>query len=150
MNSRKLYFFTALIVTITSLLLLASGSPLLTYGLDKNNAFPLGTLITWAGMACLPLAIYWGIQNLRKPAGLYYKVLAAALKSVIILGVLWMPICFLLAGNFSFSFLEKASFQGGQTAMKLFWVLSFSIPVASIVILMACWVGLLFSKAAKK
>lgn len=150
MNRRKFFFFTALIIAITSLLLLATGSPLLIYGLDNNNTFPLGTLITWAGMASLPLAVYWSNQNLRKPESLYYKVLAAALKFIIIPGILWMSICFLLAGNFSFSFSEKPSFQRWQTAMKLFWVLSFSIPVASLVILIANWVGSFFSKAAKK
>ena len=33
---------------------------------------------------------------------------------------LWATICYILAGNFPYSFAEKDEFQGGQLTMKWF------------------------------
>ncbi|MBT8260717.1 MAG: hypothetical protein KJN82_05340 [Bacteroidia bacterium] len=146
MNRRKKYFYYAMIVTITSITLLVAGSSLLTIPLDNKKTIPLGTLITWAGMISLPLTIYWGIKELRKPTIRLNKILAVCLKIIIILGILWVPISFLLAGNLSFSFSGKELFQGGQVAMRLFWYLSYGIGIGSILILSMYWISLLFKK----
>ncbi|NNK82248.1 MAG: hypothetical protein HKO92_03910 [Flavobacteriaceae bacterium] len=133
-------------MTITSITLLATGSFLLTVALDDKKTIPFGTLITWAGMISLPLTIYWGIKELRKPTIRLNKILAVCLKIIIILGILWVPISFLLAGNLSFSFSGKELFQGGQVAMRLFWYLSYGIGIGSILILSMYWISLLFKK----
>jgi len=86
--------------------------------LDAKNSIPLGTWITWAGMISLPLTVYWGIIEFRKPTKKLNKILSRLLKTTITLGVLWLPISFFLAGNLSFTFSEKLSFQGGQAAMR--------------------------------
>jgi hypothetical protein len=62
------------------------------------------------------------------------------------LGFLWVPISFFLAGNLSFSFSEKGFFQGGQTAMKLFWSISFGIVFGAILILATYLISLLYHK----
>ena len=146
MNRIQIYFYSALILTLITIILLITGSSLLTMALGSNKSIPFGTLITWVGMISLPLTIYWGIKELRKPSGKLNKILSRFLKIIIILGILWVPISYLLAGNLSFSFSENETFQGGQTAMKWFWRLSYGIGIGSILIISIYWISLLFKK----
>ncbi len=146
LNRRKVYFFIALIATLSTTLLLVMGSPLLTVALDSDNSIPLGTLITWIGMISLPSAVYFGIKELRNPTGKLYRILSVFLKIIIVLGILWVPLSYALAGNLSFSFSEKETFQGGQTAMRWFWRLSYGIAIGSILVLVVYWISLLFIK----
>ena len=146
MNRRKIYFYSALILTLSVILLLATGSSLLTTSLDNDDSIPLGTLITWTGMISLPLSIYWGLKELRKPSGKLNRILSVLLKIIIVLGILWVPISYLLAGNLSFSFSEKETFQGGQDAMRWFWRLSYGIGIGAILILFTYWISLIFKK----
>lgn len=127
--------------------LLISGSSLLNTRLDSNNFIPIGTLTTWIGMICLPLSVYWGIQEMRRPSRKETKILSLILRIIIVLGVLWVPISYGLAGNLSFSFSEKVTFQGGQAAMRWFWRLSYGIGIGTLLILLAYWVSLLFGRA---
>ena len=144
MNRRKIYFFSALILTSGVIFLLITGSSLLTIALDNKQTIPLGTYITWTGMISLPLTVYWGIKELRKPSRKLNRILSEFLKIIIILGILWVPISYLLAGNLSFSFSEKESFQGGQIAMRWFWYLSYGIGLGAVAILFTYWISLLF------
>ena len=146
MNRRKIYFFSALILTSGVIFLLITGSSLLTIALDNKQTIPLGTYITWTGMISLPLTVYWGIKELRKPSRKLNRILSEFLKIIIILGILWVPISYLLAGNLSFSFSEKESFQGGQIAMRWFWYLSYGIGLGAVAILFTYWISLLFKR----
>ena len=146
MNRRKTYFYSTLFLTISVIILLATGSSLLTTALDKNNSIPDGTLITWTGMISLPFTIYWGIKELRKPSNKLNTILSGFLKIIIILGILWVPISYLLAGNLSFTFSEKETFQGGQDAMRWFWRLSYGIGIGAIFTIIIYWISLLFKK----
>ena len=146
MKRRKTYFFIALLLTVTVVLLLVTGSSLLTLALDSDKSIPLGTFITWIGMISLPLTIYWGIKELRIPSRKVTKLLSILLKIIIVLGILWIPISYGLAGNISFTFSEKATFQGGQTAMKWFWYLTHGIGVGTLLTLVSYWISLLFYK----
>ncbi|MCO4823050.1 MAG: hypothetical protein KC469_13350 [Flavobacteriaceae bacterium] len=146
MNKRRLFFYTALILTLIVIILLVIGSSLLSLALDREESIPFGTLITWTGMISLPLAIYWGIKELRQPSRELNRILSRFIKIIIILGILWVPISYLLAGNLSFSFSEKETFQGGQDAMKWFWRLSYGIGIGAIFILIVYWISLIFRK----
>jgi heme/copper-type cytochrome/quinol oxidase subunit 4 len=146
MNRRKIWFFSSLIVTFSTIIFLVTGSSLLMIALDDANSIPLGTFITWAGMIALPLSIYWGIKELRKPSEKLNRILCGFIKIIIILGILWVPISYLLAGNLSFSFSEKETFQGGQDAMKWFWRLSYGIGIGSILTIIVYWISLIFKK----
>ena len=146
MNKRKIYFYSALTLTLSVVILLVTGSSLLTIALNSNDTLPFGTLITWTGMISLPLTIYWGIKELRKPTNKLNRILSGFLKIVFVFGVLWVPISYLLAGNLSFSFSEKETFQGGQDAMRWFWRLSYGIGIGAILTLIAYWISLLFKK----
>jgi len=147
---RKVYFYSALILALSTIILLVTGSSLLVIYLDDKKTIPLGSLITWAGMVSLPLTIFFGIREMRKPTTKLHKILAYLLKMIIILAIFWAPISYLLAGNFSFSFSEKETFQGGQVAMQWFWRLSYGIATGAISILIIYWVSLIFIKNISK
>lgn len=146
MNKRRIWFYGSLVVLLLTIFLLVTGSSVLTIPLDENNTIPLGTFITWAGIISFPIIIYTGIKELREPTGVFYKYLSNILKIVLVLAILWVPICYLLAGNISFSFAEKESFQGGQLAMKWFWRFSYGVGIGPIAIVMIHWVLLLVKK----
>ena len=146
MNKRKVYFYSALILTLSVIILLVTGSSLLTIALDRDESIPVGTLMTWTGMISLPLTIYWGIKELRKPSSKLNRFLSGLLKIIIVLGILWVPLSYLLAGNLSFSFSEKETFQGGQDAMKWFWRLSYGIGIGAILTITIYWISLLLIK----
>ena len=134
----------ALVVTVSSLVLLITGSSLLTLNLNPEGNLPLGTFITWAGMIALPFTIYWGNKKLRKPIHKVDKILSTLLLALLILGWLWAPISYVLAGNWSFTFSEREAFQGGQTAMQWFWRLSYGIGLGSVLVLVLHWVSKFF------
>ena len=144
MNKQKIWFFSSLTLTLSAIILLVTSASLLTLSLNKNNTIPLGTFITWIGLISLPLTIYWSVKELRKPTTKLNSILSGSLKTIIVLGILWTPLSYLLAGNFSFVFSEKETFQGGQTAMKLFWRLSYGIVIGSILSILSYWISLLF------
>lgn len=146
MNRRKIYFYSALILTLSVIILLATGSSLLTIALNDNKSIPLGTFTTWTGMISLPLTIYWGANELREPSSKLNRILSEFLRIIIIFGILWVPISYLLAGNLSFTFSEKETFQGGQVAMRWFWRLSYGIGIGAILTLIIYWISLLFKK----
>lgn len=146
MNRRKIYFFSFMIATLFTISLLITGSSLLTIALDDEQTIPLGTFITWSGMISLPLTIYWGVKELRKPSRRLNRILSGFLKIIITLGIIWVPISYLLAGNISFTFSERESFQGGQVAMKWFWYLSYGIGIGAILTITIYWISLLFKR----
>lgn len=89
---------------------------------------------------------------MRLPNEKLDKFLSITLKIILLLGVLWVPISYLLAGNLSFTFSEKEAFQGGQSVMKWFWGLSYGIGIGSLFALLTYWIKLLSQtqKAAAK
>lgn len=148
MERRKTWLFIAATTTIFTIILLATGSPLLTVPIDNADSIPLGTFITWAGLIALPCTVYFGVKELRAPSTRLNKVLALSLKLGLILAILWVPLSYALAGNLSFSFSEKVTFQGGQTAMRWFWRFTYGIGIAPVIILLIYWLSLLFSKTS--
>ncbi len=146
MKNLRIWFFVSLTVLTISAVLLVTSSPLLTVGLDKNDTIPLGTFITWAGLISLPLSIYLGISELRNPTGSLNKILSGMLKICIAGAILWVPVSYFLAGNISFTFAERETFRGGQTAMILFWRFTYGIGIGSILILLGYWISRLFKR----
>lgn len=146
MNHRKTWFYFSLVIMLFTIVLLVTGSSILTVALDNQNSIPLGTFITWAGIISLPLTIYWGIKELRKPTRPFNTYLAVILKIMLVLAILWVPICYLLSGNISFSFSEKETFQGGQVAMKWFWGISYGLALGPILLLIVYWLSMLFNR----
>ncbi len=146
MNRSKTYFYISLILTLSVITLLVTGSSLLTMALNRDETIPFGTIITWTGMISLPLTIYWGTKELRKPSSKLNRFLSGLLKIIIVLGILWVPISYLLAGSLSFNFSEKETFRGGQVAMRWFWRLSYGIGIGSILTIIVYRISLIYRK----
>jgi len=145
-KKQRLFVFTSLFIFFLSAYLLLTGSPYLNKALGKNDTIPLGSFITWAIMISLPLALYWGSSRFRTPQGNAYKVLSLFLKILIVLGILWLPLSYFLAGNMNFNFSEVDSFQGGQLAMKIFWVISPGIPLTTLLVFLIHLLLVVFRK----
>ena len=139
MTQPKFYFFASLTIFIIVAILLITGSFVLTEPLYNGSTIPMGTPLTWLGIMSLPLAIYFGVERFRNPTKIY-TLLSPLLKFSLTMAVLWIPICYLLAGNFSFSFSEKEVFQGGQLAMKWFWGYSYGVVILPLLLLVIHWV----------
>ncbi len=132
MSTRRLLFILALIVFIVTLILLITGSNLLLISLSSTQNIPSGTFITWFGLIALPASILLGTNRLYFPKNSLDRLFKKLILLPLILAILWVPISYLLAGNLSNTFSEKAVFQGGQDAMKLFWIFTYSIPILSL------------------
>ncbi|MBT8220073.1 MAG: hypothetical protein KJP00_09620 [Bacteroidia bacterium] len=146
MNQTRIKFLVTLIIRICSGTLLITGSPWLTTPLWGKHNLPFGTLITWFGIIALPLAIYLGVDQFQNPKDTLQVYLSLALKIMLAFAILWVPICFFLAGNFSFSFTEKEAFQGGQTAMQWFWRFTYGIISIPVGLLLIHWVSSILKK----
>lgn len=147
MKKDRILFFLFLIIFLASAILLITGSSVLVYSL---NGVPAGTPITWLGLFSLAALVYLGFQNLRNPTNSTYRILNWILRANIILAVLWAPICYFLAGNASFNFSEKATFQGGQLAMRIFWIFTYTLAAIPILILIFHWLIALFRSIRNK
>ena len=149
MKIRKLWFLGSLTVFFASLIMLVSGTPFLEKSMSQTRNIPVGTLTTWLGMIALPLSVYWGTKHLRQPDTRFRTFLSIFLKCLIILGILWVPICYLLSGNIAFNFSEVEGFQGGQSAMRWFWRYSYGLPIATIVLLLTYWITALVNSVRR-
>ena len=132
MSVRRLLIVLSLTVFTVALILLLSGSKWLLISLSDTSNIPLGTFITWMGLISLPAIIFLGISRLYYPKNAVDKLFKKLIILTLIIAVLWVPVSYLLAGNISFTFGEKVSFQGGQTAMKWFWIFTYTIPGLSL------------------
>ena len=146
MKSNRIHFYTYLVVTISVAVLLITGAPVLTMPVDNADTIPLGTFITWAGLVSLTRTIFFGIKEIREPSSKTNEILAGILKVISFLSVLWLPISYFLAGNLSFTFTESSSFQGGQLAMKCFWIYSTSIVIGAIMVVLIYWISIYVNK----
>ena len=147
MGNRKIWFYSSLTVLVITAVLLISGSSILIRPLSNDPYIPMGTPITWLGIISLPLSIYLGNKKFRNPSNSKSKFLSSFLKICLVLAILWAPVCYLLAGNFSNTFTEKEEFQGGQLAMQWFWRFTYGIVIAPILIFIISLSFALFGKS---
>ncbi len=127
MTRRKTVLVASLIVVIAASVALVTGASILTRPTFGSAQIPAGTWITWIGFIALHMAILTGSRRLYTPESNTDRNFSYVIKAFLILAILWVPICYLLAGNMSFSFSEKVQFQGGQTAMKIFWYFNYAL-----------------------
>ena len=140
MKHRKKLLFTTIFITLAALFLIISSPGIMLYNLSSSYNFPAGTLITWFGFLGLSLSVYLGIANLRNPKKWWNTILSYQLRITLIIAALWVAISYVLAGNLSFTFTDKVAFQGGQMAMKIFWVINYSLVIVPILILFSYWI----------
>ena len=123
------------IIVVMSAFLLLIGSEFLLYSLTDTQYVPFGTFLTWFGLACFPLLVYSSLSALRSPNNSWQRLFSVILKVQFVLSVLWLPMAYLLAGNWAFNFSNTLSFQGGQLAMKIFWIYSYGLPLSVLLLL---------------
>ena len=139
---RRFLFLTFLSITLLVLILLVTGSSLLMLPLNEAKTIPLGTFISWIGLLALPLTIFWGLKSLRHPKENWEHFLSIFLKIMIGLALLWLPISYGLSGNMASNFSGYSEgFQGGPIAMQIYWVITYSIPLSSLILLVAYWLS---------
>jgi len=61
-------FRISVVWTFIAIFLLTTGSDLLLIDIGYGSNFPLGTLVTWAGMISLPFAILLGVPGIYSPS----------------------------------------------------------------------------------
>ena len=150
MKKRFISLTITIIILTISMYLLGTGSELLIQPFIENPFVPFGSLITWFGLISMQFIILIGIENIRNSNTSIYKTLRLINKLFIILAILWIPICYILAGNFSNTFANKETFQGGQLAMKWFWRYTYSLGIVPILILLIHWIHNFYGKLLKK
>ena len=136
MSIRRLLFILSVIVFITVSVLLTTGSKWLLISLSKTSNIPSGTFITWLGLIALPSLILLGTNKLYFPKSSIDKLFRKFILFALLLAILWVPVSYFLAGNISFTFSEKDTFQGGQKAMQWFWYFTYGIPIYSLSIIL--------------
>lgn len=134
MKKRKTWLLLAILTTTVSAYLLITGSSILNKLFLESLQLPYGTIITWLGLVGLSLSVYLGIEKLRNPKKWLTKILSIQLRITLILALFWIVISAILAGNLSFSFSQTDSFQGGQLAMKIFWVINYALVIIPILV----------------
>jgi hypothetical protein len=92
-------------------------------------------------VVALPLSIYSGVKKIYTPTNKMEKYISVTLKVFMVLSFLWVPVCYLLAGNLSFNFSDKSTFQGGQWAMKIFWIFSYTLVAGPLILWVIFWIN---------
>lgn len=117
---RSLLRTIPLLLLTFGLVLLLSGSHLLAQPVFEGSPLPVGSLAAWMSLSMFPLSIILGIRYIRKPISRVYRFYRQAFVLNVLLGILWGPVCFLLAGNWAFAFSDQGIFRGSDTAFRVF------------------------------
>lgn len=122
-NKRIKYFFLASVLiqmfVVTSL---ATGSPLLTMPVVKGGSLPWGNLMTAVMFVLFPLN-FLIIRSTRKVHPIPLKVFRICVLTSLVLGILWIPLTYLLGGDWS------ANFSGQNSASEIWWAYTYATPI---------------------
>jgi len=146
MNAPKLLYYLSLTTAGVVAFLLISGAAILTKAVPFSESIPMGTPISYSGIVALSMALWLSVQNRKRhfdALGRYFHIVAVM---SLMLAILWLPVSWLLAGNLSFTFTEKAEFQGGQQAMRLFWIYSGLVVMLPLAVTLLYYIIMLAQK----
>jgi len=123
MKRKKLIAGISLLVILGSAAMLILGSKLLLVPVIKGMALPWGTVISWAALILLPVAMaaLFGRQGAASGMERTFRVLVGTALGF---SLLWLPVSYVLAGNVNFVFGESEGFRGSPRASRLFWAYS--------------------------
>lgn len=141
------------IIIVSCLILIVTGSPVLTMPVIKGSAFPFGTLISWIGLIALTNSIYSGFNKINSSDSSDssdHRLFRFTFRSFIILAALWGFIGFLLAGNWAFTFQNHEEFRGSIEASKYFWVFTAALVSIPILLILIFWFVSALRKLMKK
>lgn len=137
MNKRQLLLTFCVIVFLAALIPLVMGAELLGFPIIENPYFPLGNLLTALGFIAMPCIFFFGRKRFFEPVSKRDRFFSKLYKTLIVIAALWIPLCYLLAGNLSNSFGNSDSFQGSQEAGEFFWMLNYGLaglPIALFIV----------------
>jgi hypothetical protein len=132
-KTARLGLAAALLVFVTSVTLLASGSQVLVLALSESMGLPLGNLVTWMGMLALVFMIWFASAGLRQPSSDSDLIYRRAWVILLVLAISWPFVSYALAGNWSYSFRRRDVFQGSSAAAEWFFSYSFAVVMLPIV-----------------
>lgn len=144
---KALLCFTAV---FTSAYLLISGHPILEKPIFSNFEFPWGNYITWVGFIAFPFGVLVSFSFLRKPTSATTRLLKNLLRMNIVLGLLWVPISYLLSGNLKNSFKDSGNFQGSHLASEIFWLYCELLVALPLLIYICSWILQLLGRSKKQ
>lgn len=124
MNKKRIKYFFLISVLIQMFVItsLATASPILTMPVVKGGGLPWGNLMTAAMFVLFPLN-FLIIRSTRKVHPIPLKTFRICVLASLILGLLWIPVTYLLSGNWS------ASFNGEDSASKFWWAYTYVTPI---------------------
>ena len=115
----------SILVVLLAILLLRPSvlvSPIL-----EDPYIPMGNLIFSVAFIAFPVFLDMASRGFSLPYSGMKKNILTAFKVAVIFAVLWWPISYMLAGNFSNSFRNQAEFVGSAEAGRWFWGYSYFI-----------------------
>jgi len=124
MNNKRIKFFFLASVLIQMFVItsLATASPLLTMPIIEGGSLPWGNLMTAAMFVLFPLN-FLIIRSTRKIHPVPLKVFRLCVLTSLVLGILWIPVTYLLSGNWS------GTFNGEESASKIWWAYTYATPI---------------------
>ncbi|WP_163714370.1 hypothetical protein [Mangrovibacterium lignilyticum] len=127
------------VIFISCLLLVATGSPILGNPVLKDSTFPIGTIISWAGLIALLNTTYLVFNKNGYSHQSSFRLLRLAFQSMLILASAWGLIGFLLAGNWAFTFQNQDEFRGSIEASQYFVAYTVAIVLVPVFLLLVAW-----------
>ncbi len=124
---RRLFRLLPLLLFLACLLLILTGSPLLVKPVMNELEIPFGTLISWVGIAMLPLSVIMGIRLIRKPTSLAYRFYKRVFICLFLFSAAWGLISYYLAGNWAFTYSDTGVFRGSEKAFQLIVKYTFTL-----------------------
>lgn len=148
--NRKIIFFITLLILIICTFLLVTGSDILVKPVVPGSGLPWGTIITWAGLIALPAAILSGIENIRHPGNIVFRILNIANKMAVFFALIWGFVSYYFANNWAFTFSQQTEFRGSIRASSFFWYYTFFIIVLSLTLLIVYFPYKILNKRRSK
>ncbi|MHC1732664.1 MAG: hypothetical protein AB9888_11650 [Bacteroidales bacterium] len=142
--------YLSLIIFVSCLFLIVTGSPILNVPLFKESAFPLGTIVSWIGLIAFTFTIYLISNKIHRANISVHKIIRIAFGSTVILALLWGLIGFLFAGNWAFTFQNHDAFRGGIEASRCFWIFTSTLVLMPVLLFLVLVLMLLIKKSFKR
>lgn len=116
------------------LLLLILSPSAFVYPLWEQPYIPLGNLLFWLAFIAFPVFLNIASGAFSVPYKRLKVYIDKGFALGVILGILWWPVSYMLAGNFANSFRQQAAFVGSSVASEWFWAYTYFIVFFSIVL----------------
>lgn len=132
MTNKKIFPISLVILGIV-IILFATGSSILTYGVF---GIPAGNLILWVGFISLQFAVYSFHKGFKASNSILSKLIRNMMHLLIGVSILWFCIAYLLSGNLNFDFSSSAKgYLGSPKASILYWNILYVLIVAPVVLM---------------